>query len=106
MDAPVNPLLLPWDGPHGGVPPFDRAQVTHFAPALESAMAAQLQEIDRIASAAPAATFDNTIAALERSGRAFARVASVYNVFASTLKTPEFQALEREMAPKLAAFRD
>jgi peptidyl-dipeptidase Dcp len=106
MDTAVNPLLLPWEGPHGGVPPFDRVQVGHFAPALESAMQAQLDDIDRIAAGPGPATFDNTIAALERSGRAFSRVASVYNVFSSTMKDAAFQAVERDMAPKLAAFRD
>jgi peptidyl-dipeptidase Dcp len=106
MDAPVHPLLLPWEGPYGGVPPFDRVHVAHFAPALESAMAAHLADIEDIAGDPAPATFDNTIAALERSGRAFGRVASVYNVFASTMKGAEFQAVEREMAPKLAAFRD
>lgn len=106
MDTAVNPLLLPWEGPFGGVPPFDRVHVAHFAPALEAAMQAQLDDIERIAHDPAPATFDNTIAALEKSGRAFARVASVYNVFSSTMKDEAFQAVEREMAPKLAAFRD
>jgi peptidyl-dipeptidase Dcp len=106
MDAPVNPLLSPWEGPFGGVPPFDRVRVAHFAPALESAMAAQLAETERIGKDASPATFDNTIAALERAGRAFGRVASVYNVFSSTMKDAAFQQVERDMAPKLAAFRD
>lgn len=101
-----NPLLAPWQGPHGGVPPFNQLQVAHFAPALEAAMAAQLADIDRIAANPAPATLDNTIAALERSGRDFGRVASLYNVFSSTLKSDEFQAVEREMAPRLAAFRD
>jgi len=106
MDAAVNPLLPPWEGPYGGVPPFDRVEVGHFAPALESAMRGQLAEIDRIGDDPAPATFDNTIAALERAGRPFARVATVYNVFASTMKTPDFRKVEREMAPRLAAFRD
>ena len=106
MDAAANPLLAPWEGPHGGVPPFDRVQVAHFAPALESAMATQLADIERIAADPTPASFDNTIAALERSGRAFSRVASIYHVFASTMRSEPFQAVEREMAPKLAAFRD
>ena len=106
MDAAVNPLLAPWEGPHGGVPPFDRVQVAHFAPALESAMAAQLADIELIAQDPSPASFDNTIAALERSGRAFARVATLFHVFSSTMRGAEFQAVEREMAPKLAAFRD
>ena len=34
-----NPLLMKWEGPYGGVPPFDRVQISLFKPALEAAMA-------------------------------------------------------------------
>jgi peptidyl-dipeptidase Dcp len=106
-EVPVkNPLLAPWTGPYGGVPPFDAAKVEHFAPALEAAMAEQLAAVDAIAADPAPPTFENTLAALERSGRALERVAAVFGVFSSTLATPEFQAVEREMAPKLAAFQD
>ena len=44
-----NPLLPPWTGPYGGVPPFDQVKVEHFEPALEAGMAEQLAEIDAIA---------------------------------------------------------
>jgi peptidyl-dipeptidase Dcp len=98
--------LEKWTGPYGGVPPFERVKVEHFRPALEAAMTEQLAEIERIAKDSSAPNFDNTIAALERSGRALDRVSSVYSVHGSTLNVPEFQAVEREMAPKLAAFRD
>ncbi len=101
-----NPLLKPWSGPHGGVPPFDRVKVEHFVPALEVAMAEQLAEIDAIAANEAPPDFDNTIAALERAGRTFDRVTTAYGVFASTMNTPDFQAVEREMSPKLAAFAD
>jgi peptidyl-dipeptidase Dcp len=104
--ATANPLLAPWTGPFGGVPPFDRAKVEHLKPALEAAMAEQLAEIDRIAGDPAPPTFENTLAALERSGRALDRVSSVYGVFQGTLNGPEVQAVEREMAPKLAAVSD
>ena len=102
----MNPLLQSWTGPHGGLPPFDRVRVEHFVPALEAGMAEQLAEIDRIAGSAEPPTFENTFAALERSGRTFDRVKSVYDVFSGTMASPEFQAVEREMAPRLSAFRD
>ena len=102
----MNPLLAEWSGPHGGVPPFDRIAVEDFAPALEAAMAGQLAEIEGIAQHPAAPTFDNTLAALERSGRSFDRASRIFNVFRRTMSSPEFQAVEREMAPKLAAFRD
>jgi peptidyl-dipeptidase Dcp len=101
-----NPLLAPWAGPAGGVPPFDRVCVADFKPALEAAMAENLTEIDAIARNPAAATFDNTIAALERSGRQFSRVNAIYSVWSSTMSTADFQAVERDMQPKLAAFSD
>jgi peptidyl-dipeptidase Dcp len=104
--AAANPLLAEWTGSFGGVPPFDQVRVEHFKPALEAAMAENLAEIDRIAKDPAAPTFENTLAALERTGRTLDRVATVYGVFSSTMNGPEFQAIEREMAPKLAAFND
>jgi peptidyl-dipeptidase Dcp len=106
LGATPNPLLPEWTGPHGGLPPFDRVQVEHFAPALEAAMGEQLAQIDEIAADPAPPTFENTLAALERSGRALDRVQRVYSVFSTTMSTPAFQAVERDMAPKLAAFED
>jgi peptidyl-dipeptidase Dcp len=104
--ATSNPLLAKWQGPYGGVPPFDRVQVALFKPALESAMAEQLAEVDRIAKNTAAPTFDNTIVALERAGATFDRVSTLYGVWGATMNGPEFQLVQREMAPKLAAFDD
>jgi len=106
LAAVDNPLLAPWKGPYGGVPAFDQVKVEDFAPALEAAMAEQLAEVDRIAADPATPDFDNTIAALERCGRTLDRVGTYYGVYSSTMSTPEFQAVEREMAPKLAAFSD
>jgi len=101
-----NPLLAPWTGPYGGVPPFDKVKVAHFRPALEAAMAEQLAEVDKIAGDPAPPTFENTLAALERSGRTLDRVATVFGIYGSTMSTPEFQTVEQDMAPKLAAFSD
>ena len=102
----ANPLLSKWEGPYGGVPPFDRVQVSHFKPGLEAAMAAQLREVEAIAGNTATPTFNNTIAALERAGKTLERVNTVYGIWSATLKTPEVAAVEREMAPKLAAHGD
>jgi len=104
--TPPNPLLAKWEGPYGGVPPFDRVQVADFKPALEAAMTENLAEIDRIAKDPAAPTFENTIAAMERAGRTLDRVQTIYGVFGSTMNGPEFQVVQREMAPRLAAFSD
>jgi peptidyl-dipeptidase Dcp len=104
--TPENLLLEPWTGPHGGLPPFDRVKVEQFAPALEAAMAEQLAQIDAIAADPAPPTFENTLAALERSGRTLDRVQRVFSVYSTTMSTPAFEAVERDMAPKLAAFED
>ena len=102
----TNPLLAPWTGPYGGVPPFDRASVELLGPAMEAAMAAELAEVEAIAANPEPPTFGNTIAALERAGRTKDRVDTIYGIYSSSLAGPEFQALERAMAPRLAAHRD
>jgi peptidyl-dipeptidase Dcp len=106
MHSPKNPLLELWTGPYGGVPPFDRVEVKHFEPALAAAMQENLDEIDRIASNPEPPTFENTVAAQERAGRTMTRVAVVYGVWGGNMSTPEFQAVEREMAPRIAEFSD
>jgi len=105
-NADPNPLLASWEGPYGGVPPFDRVQIALFKPALEEAMTVNLAEIEKIASDQSAPTFENTIVAMERAGSTLDRVSTLYGVWGSTMAGPEFQAVQREMAPKLAAFGD
>lgn len=104
--AAVNPLVQKWEGPFGGVPPFDKVKVSDFKPALEAAMAENLAEVERIASSTEAPTFDNTIAAMERTGKTFDRVTTIYGIWGSNLSTPEYQAVEEEMDPKIAGFSD
>ena len=101
-----NPLLPGWTGPYGGVPPFDTVRVEHFKPALEAGMAESLKEIDAIADDPAPPTFQNTLAAMEGAGRIFDRVSTVFGIYSGNLSTPEFQAVETEMAPRMAAFSD
>ncbi|MFW5973037.1 MAG: M3 family metallopeptidase [Bacteroidota bacterium] len=101
-----NPLLEEWGGPYDGVPPFNVVEVAHFKPALEAAMAENLEEIDRIATNPAPATFDNTIRAMEMAGETLSRVRTIYGIWSSSMNSPEFREVEREMAPKLAAFSD
>ena len=91
--AAASPLLAPWVGPYGGVPPFDQVKVVDLKPGLETGMAQQLAEIDRIANDPAAPTFENTIAAMERTGRTLDRVATVYGVYSSTLNDEAVQAV-------------
>jgi len=103
---PQSVLLAPWTGPSGGVPAFDKVNVADFEPALEQGMADQLKEIDAIANDASAPTFQNTLAALERTGQPLSRAQAFFGVWASTMSTPDFRKVEQKMAPKLAAFSD
>jgi peptidyl-dipeptidase Dcp len=101
-----NPLLPIWTGPYGGVPPFDKVEVAHFKPALEAGMAETLAEIEAIANDPAPPTFQNTLAAMEGAGRKFDRVSNVFGIYSGGMSTPEFQAVESEMAPQMAAFGD
>ena len=96
-----NPLLAAWDAPFGA-PPLDRIRPEHFAPAFERALAEHRSEIDAIAGAAAEPGFENTVAALERSGRLLARVSNVFYVLAGAHTNEAIQAIERDMAPVLA----
>jgi glutamine synthetase adenylyltransferase/Zn-dependent oligopeptidase len=102
----ANALLAPWSGAYGGTPPFDRVRAADFKPALEAAMAEKLREIETIAANPAAATFDNTLLELERSGQTISRVIAVYDVWSSSMNTGEFPAVELELGPKIAAFHD
>ena len=102
----ANPIGEKWVGPYGGVPPFDKIKVADFKPALEAAMAEQLGEIEGIASNKEAPNFENTIAALERSGKTLDRVTTIYGIWSGNMNSDEFGKVEAEMDPKLAAHGD
>ncbi|MGZ5274757.1 MAG: M3 family metallopeptidase [Caldimonas sp.] len=97
-----NPLLQPWTGEFG-LPPFAAVRAEHFVPAFELAMRTHLEEVAAIGSASDAATFANTIAALDRAGRLFDRISGLFHNLTSSETSPALQAIERQMAPLLAA---
>jgi peptidyl-dipeptidase Dcp len=104
--AASNPLLAPWTGPYGGVPPWDKAKPELIPAAFDAALAEQRAEIAAIAAETAPATFENTIGALERSGRTFDRVIRLFSVLRQNVGTPDIQALDREWQPKIAAAED
>ncbi|WP_374657095.1 M3 family metallopeptidase [Phenylobacterium sp.] len=104
--AAGNAITAPWTGPYGGVPAFDKVKVADFPAAFDLAMKTERAEIDTIADARTAPTFDNTIAALERSGSLMDRVSTFGGVWSSTLSTPELREQEKVLNPKLAAHGD
>ena len=99
-------LLQKWVGPYGGIPPFDKVKVVDFKPALEAGMAENLGEIDKITANTEPPTFKNTIEALEAAGSTLDRVSTIYSIWGGNMATPDYQIVQREMAPKLAGFRD
>jgi peptidyl-dipeptidase Dcp len=100
-----NPLLEAWTGPAAS-PPFAAFSPAHFKPAFDTAMAAQFAEIEAVAGETAPPSFANTIAALERSGRALSQVSAVFSCLAGAHTNEDIQALEREMSPRLAAHRN
>jgi peptidyl-dipeptidase Dcp len=99
-----NRLTAAWTGPYGGVPAFGQADLAQLKPALELAMQENLAEVNRITDQATAPTFDNTILALQRSGKMLDRVFTYYGIWSSNMSSPEFRAIQREMAPILSTF--
>jgi peptidyl-dipeptidase Dcp len=100
----MNPLLAPWDTPFA-LPPFAQVTDDHFAPAFEAALAEARAAVAAIAADPAAPTFANTIAALEMSETALDRVSGLFYPLASADATPAREALMRELAPKLSAYR-
>ena len=104
--ADQDPLLAPWPGPYGGVPPWDKLSVAGFGKAFETGLALLLAEVDAIAENPEPPTFENTIAALDDAGRHSDRAQTLFSVVTNNLSTPESQAVDKEWSPKIAAAYD
>src|SRR5437870_7363785 len=100
-----NPLLVESTLPYHA-PPFDKIKDEHFVPAIEAGMRDKLTEIEPIANSSDKAKFDNTIGALERSGRLLDRAQRTFSNLNACDTNPTRQKIEKEMAPKLSAHRD
>ncbi|PYI63547.1 MAG: dipeptidyl carboxypeptidase II [Verrucomicrobia bacterium] len=100
-----NPLLTESSLPYH-VPPFDRIKDEHFAPAMEKGMREELKEVEVVANNSEKPTLENTIVALERTGRLLDRAERTFDNLNACNTNPTLQKIETEMAPKLAAHRD
>lgn len=98
-----NPLLAEWDGPYGGMPAFDQMDLADIRMAMEAGMAAELVEIAAIANDPAAPTFENVIAAMQRTGEPLDRAYTYYGIWSSNLSSDAFRDIQRELAPKLSA---
>ena len=99
-----NPFLEPSELEYQ-LPPFERIRDEHYLPGFYAGIAAQKAEIDFINSQ-PEVTFENTIVALEKSGQILTRVANVFYNKSSSDTSDVIDAIEAEIAPKLAAHAD
>ncbi|RIJ60224.1 M3 family metallopeptidase [Clavibacter phaseoli] len=105
MTTPPNPFLEPSTLPYG-MPPFAEILQEHFRPAFEAGIAEHLAEVRAIAGSTEPPTFENTLVALERSGRILDRVGHVFFTLTSSDSSPFTRELEAEIAPELAAHED
>ena len=100
IDLARHPLTA-WTGPLG-LPDFTALRDDEFGPVFDAALAAHAAEIEAIAGSADDATIDNTLAALELSGKPLDRVSSIFWLRAGAHTNETIQALEREVAPKMS----
>ena len=99
-----NILLQEWTGPYDGVPAFDKMKVGDVKSAMEKGMELGLIDIEKIANNTEAPTFENTIVAMERSGKELERIFTYYGIMSSNVSTPEFRDLQAELAPKISEY--
>jgi peptidyl-dipeptidase Dcp len=98
FDAPSS---LPYQAPR-----FDIIKDSDYQPAFEAGMRQQLAEIVAIADSKNQPTFDNTIAAMERSGRMLERVNNTFSGVVQANTNPALDKVQTIEAPKLAAHTD
>src|SRR3954471_18913269 len=91
-----NPLAVPSSLPFN-LPPFAGITLEHTREALLAGMAEQRAEVAAIVGSDESPTFENTVVALERSGRLLSRAGLVFGNLASSLSTPRLREIEREL---------
>lgn len=87
-------------------PPFDRIKDSDYQPAIDAGMARQIVEVEAIADNPAAPTFENTLAALEKSGQLLSRVLQVFNCVTGANTNDALQKVQDYEAPRLAAHQD
>jgi peptidyl-dipeptidase Dcp len=103
--GPGNPFYAPSTLPFQA-PPFDEIKDSDYQPAIDAGMAQQIGEIRAIADNPDAPTFENTLVALEKSGRLLDRASSVFDAVTGANTNPVLQKVQETEAPKLAAHHD
>ena len=102
MNELTNALLIDDHRPLS-LPAFDRIRPRDFKPALQRAMALHRETITALGSQAAPADFDNTVAAIDRSGDMLQRIEAVFHNLGASATSPELQAVQRELAGPVSA---
>ena len=100
-----NPFLSEWDTPYG-IPDFSIVEESHYLPAVEAGIEQQQAEIDAIIANPEAPTFENVVAAYEKSGAILDRVVGVLFNLSETDGTESLNAIVEQVLPKLSAHSD
>lgn len=103
--ANQNPFFEKYNTPYN-VPIFDKIKVEHFKPAFLEGIKQQEKEIDVIANNAQKATFENTILAMENSGKLLSEVSTVFFNLSSANTNADIQKIAQEVSPLMAAHSD
>lgn len=100
-----NPFRAEWSGPYG-VPPFAEIKDEHYMPAVKKGIVEMRAEIDAIVNNPEEPTFENTIVAMEKSGKSLERVIRVFSNVTNTDTNDALNALEGEIYPMLTREQD
>lgn len=102
MSAPkINKAIIDWDGPFG-LPRFDAIEDTDFAAAIKLGFEEDLAQAKAISENDDDPTFENTIEALEHTGKTLSRAATIFYTKAGNHTNETIQGLEREFSPLFA----
>ena len=101
----TNPFFTEYKTPFN-VPPFDKISIEHYKPAFLKGMEEHKKEIDAIVNNKAKPNFENTIAALDQSGRLFSNVRIVFSGQNSANTSDEMQDLNKEMSPIMSKHSD
>lgn len=95
-----NTFLNDWIDLYGGVPAFAEYKLGDLEPAIDFAIKIKLNEISTIANSSETPNFNNTIVALEKSGKLLHHIRTVYDIYSTSINTPEFAEIESKNASK------
>ena len=99
----MNSLLITSDSIYQA-PSFDKIRIEDYKPAFETAILSAKNEIDAIANNKEEPTFENTIEALEYSGRLLSDIKNIFFNLLEALSTPQMQELAQEISPMLTEY--